>query len=377
MGERVRIAVVEDNAPQRMILARLLEKEYEVTAFADGKEFLAAPDAFDAVLLDIEMPGIDGYETCRQLRASERGHNVPVIFVSAHDTTPERVAAYEAGGDDFIIKPIAAHELHHKIKAIIDQRKRVHDLESESSTARQIAFTAMTSMGDLGVVIDFLRQTASATDYEILAKQLLSAMRAWGLRGAVQIRGQLSKVSLGTESEGSPLETNILENLKDIGRIFEFGSRAVVNFAHVSLLVQNLPTEDPDKVGRLRDHLAVLGESADILAAGLDAAHERDLQKLGIAGSLAELRETLAKVSARNAENRRGGQQVILDQLEGLVRTLGSLGLTENQESFVGDLVRNTLDSALGYFDEAAHFEDAFGDVLHRLERLAASDYRL
>lgn len=377
MSEKNHIAIVEDSAPQRMILTRLLESEYEVSAFENGGDFLAATASFDAVLMDIEMPGVDGYETCRQLRARENGHATPVIFVSAHDTTPERVAAYEAGGDDFIIKPIAAHELRHKVKAMLEHRRRVHDLESESSTARQVAFTAMTTMGDLGVVIDFLRQTAQAADYESLGKQLIIAMRAWGLRGAVQIRGQLANVSLASDASAAPLQTTILDNLKDIGRIFEFGSRAVVNFAHVSLLVQNLPTHDPDKVGRLRDHLAVLAESADMRAAGMEAAHERDLQKLGIAGSLAELRETLAKVSAQNAQHRRGGQQIILDQLDSLVRTLGTLGLTENQESFVGDLVRGTLDSALAYFDEAAHFEDAFTDVLHRLERLAASDYRL
>ena len=53
------------------------------------------------------MPGLNGYETCRQLKLRDAGSSTPVIFVSAHDTAPERVAAYEAGGDDFVTKPIA------------------------------------------------------------------------------------------------------------------------------------------------------------------------------------------------------------------------------------------------------------------------------
>ncbi len=165
--------------------------------------------------------------------------------------------------------------------------------------------------------------------------------------------------------------------MRDMGRIFEFGSRAVVNYAHVSLLVNNLPTDDPDKVGRLRDHLAVLAESADLRVAGMDAANERDLQKLGIEGSLAELRAALQKTNQRLVENRLAGQRHMMDQLESLGRTLGSLGLSELQENFVGDQVRETLDSALQFFDEAARGEDEFTSVLARLERLAASDYRL
>ena len=68
----------------------------------------------------------------------------------------------------------------------------------------------------------------------------------------------------------SPLQASVLQSMRDIGRIFEMGSRAIINYSHVSLLVENLPTQDPDKVGRLRDHLAVLAESADIRIAALD-----------------------------------------------------------------------------------------------------------
>lgn len=115
MSPMPRIAVVEDNAPQRMIIQRLLKKDFDISSFAGGQPFLADESRFDAVLLDIEMPDLSGYDTCRRFREQERGTDVPVIFVSAHDTTPERVAAYEAGGDDFLTKPIAADELRHKL----------------------------------------------------------------------------------------------------------------------------------------------------------------------------------------------------------------------------------------------------------------------
>ena len=175
------IAIVDDNPPQRMILTRLLEKDYTVASFDSGSSFLASADSFDAVLLDIDMPDINGYDTCRRFREQLRGADVPIIFVSAHDTTPERVAAYEAGGDDFLTKPIAAHELRHKLGNAIELREKMRTLASQSTDAQRLAFTAMSSMGDLGVVIEFLRKSAMATSYPAIATRLMAAMKAWGV----------------------------------------------------------------------------------------------------------------------------------------------------------------------------------------------------
>ena len=168
---------------------------------------------------------------------------------------------------------------------------------------QQVAFTAMSSMGDLGVVIDFLRESTACKTYQDVASHLSGAMMAWGLRGAVQVRGHNGMLNYTTDGRMSPLQSSVLDTMRDFGRIFEMGSRAIINYNQISLLVENLPIADPDKVGRLRDHLAVLAESADMRIAGLDAMNERDLQKVGIHGALAELKSALARISDKKAVN--------------------------------------------------------------------------
>lgn len=343
MNHRPSVAVVEDNPPQRMILCKLLANDYDVSDFASGEDFLASPLYFDGVLMDIEMPGRNGYDTCRALRSRGENNDTPVIFVSAHDTAPERVAAYEAGGEDFVTKPITAHELRHKLHAAIEHRQQLKALAESSNTAQKIAFTAM---------------------------------NAWDLRGAIQIRGQNGSVHLASGGRMSPLQQSVLDTMRDMGRIFEMGSRAIINYERVSLLVENLPTDDPDKVGRLRDHLAVLAESTDMRISGMDAIQERDLQKVGIDGALVELRTTLTRVAEHNHSNRKIGQFHVLEALEHLARAVGTLGLTEAQLNYVDDLVKCTIDDTRHYFDEAAGVETEFADVLARLERLSVSDYR-
>lgn len=377
MTQRFSVAVVDDNPPQRMILTRLLEKDYDVASFESGADFLASEGAFDAILLDIEMPDINGYDTCRRFREQSRATDIPVIFVSAHDTTPERVAAYEAGGDDFLTKPIAAHELRYKLNNAIELHEKVRTLANQSSDAQRVAFSAMISMGDLGVVIEFLRKSALATTYSAIAARLVAAMKAWGLQGAVQVRGRYDQVALNAEGPMTAMQGAVLEKLRDIGRIFEMGSRAVINFDHVSLLVENLPVEDPEKLGRLRDHLAVLAESADMRMAGLDAATERELQKQGIEAALDELRIAMQQATQNSGASHRKGQAALLASIEQLGRTTQTLGLTEVQLSYMDDLIRNAVDETQRYFDEVAESENNFADVIARLQRLAQADYRL
>lgn len=377
MTPSFRVAVIDDNPPQRMILTRLLEKDYQVVSYDSGAAFLEGGDSFDAVLLDIEMPDINGYDTCRRFRAQPRSSDVPVIFVSAHDTTPERVAAYEAGGDDFLTKPIAAHELRHKLNHAIELRAKVRSLANQSSDAQRAAFSAMTSMSDLGVVIEFLRKSALATSYSAIAARLVAAMKSWGLHGAVQVRGRYDQVALTAEGQITAMQTAVLEKLRDIGRVFEMGSRAVINFDHISLLVENLPIDDPDKLGRLRDHLAILAESADMRMAALDAATERELQKQGIEAALDELRVAMQQATQYTGASHRKGQAALLESIEQLARTTQALNLTEVQSGYMEDLIRHAMDETQRYFDEVAENENVFTDVIARLQRLAQADYRL
>jgi len=375
MSEKCRIAIVEDTPTQLMILSRLLADEYAIDTFPSGEDFLASDARFDAVLLDIEMPGMGGYDACRRFRQLERGREVPVIFVSGHDTVPERVAAYEAGGDDFVTKPIAAHELRHKLHSSLQHRQTVEDLALRSSDAQKVAFTAMVTMGDLGVVIEFLRKAALIKSRSALAARLIAAMKNWGLRGAVQVRGRSEQINLSAEGPISPMQAAVLEKLRDIGRIFEMGSRAVINYEHVSLLVENLPVEDPEKVGRLREHLALLAESADMRLVAIDAMSERDEQKLGIEAALVELKHALRRFS-RHTADRVKSQNALGESLEHLTRALGTLGLSEIQTSYLEDLIRETQDESNHYFDQIAQGESEFAEVLGRLQSLADTDYQ-
>jgi len=114
------LLVVDDDAAVREALAVVLGLDgFEVTTAANGREGMRTLHASrpDAVILDVLMPGLDGLEVCRRIRAT--GDHTPVLMLTARAEVAERVAGLEAGADDYLVKPFARQELIARLRALL------------------------------------------------------------------------------------------------------------------------------------------------------------------------------------------------------------------------------------------------------------------
>jgi CheY-like chemotaxis protein len=116
------IMVVEDNEPSRDVLSRRLERRgYRVLLAADGLQAVSVAHAAqpDLILMDLGLPGIDGFEATSRLKRDAATQHIPIIVLSAHAMTNDRDAALSAGGDDFDTKPVRFQELMRKIESLL------------------------------------------------------------------------------------------------------------------------------------------------------------------------------------------------------------------------------------------------------------------
>ncbi len=133
MAEKQKILIVDDDTSISELISLYLEKEmYDTICAEDGEEALKIfPDYKpNLVILDLMLPGIDGYEVCRRLRASSQ---VPVIMLSAKGETFDKVLGLELGADDYMIKPFESKELVARVKAVL--RRYQHNQEDSTSIA--------------------------------------------------------------------------------------------------------------------------------------------------------------------------------------------------------------------------------------------------
>jgi putative two-component system response regulator len=133
------VLVVDDSAPNRELIKACLQGvECEVRMAEDGRDALDAVQTStpDLVLLDVQMPGMNGYEVCERIKASDKGRLLPVVMITALDHTTDRVRALASGADDYMTKPVDRIELVARVRSAL-RLKRVYD---SLSSAEQVIY---------------------------------------------------------------------------------------------------------------------------------------------------------------------------------------------------------------------------------------------
>ncbi|MBK7648789.1 MAG: response regulator [Betaproteobacteria bacterium] len=366
MDASLRVFVVDDDQIILDVLSVALDGVCELEKFASAEACLnrlaeAKPDLF---LLDVSMPEMDGYTLCHRLKDDWDTQDIPVLFVSAGDDSETRMACYEAGGDDFIQKPFDPAELLGKVNVagrIIEEKKA---LREQAGYAQRTAMAAMVSMGELGVVLQFLSKSFACNTVDELASELLQAMGQYDLQAAVQMRLGDEVLSLSQNGHNVPLEVSVLNHVRNSGRIFQFKSRCAFNYGRVTLMVNNMPLEDSDRCGRIRDNGALLAEGADARLKAIETEMQSSQRRAGIEAALPRLYSTLDGVQNNYRRNSFELTQVMIDFQEALTKAFIHLGLMENQEERLSNMANEFMLRVVGT-------QDASLTIIGQLEALA------
>jgi two-component system sensor histidine kinase/response regulator len=131
--------VVDDNPTNRAICQEIFREDYNVEEARDGHEALGivADTPPDLILLDVMMPGLDGYEVCQRLKSDPRTQHIPVIIVSAKSQTDEIIFGFESLADDYIVKPFVNKELRARVRASLRLKSAQDELQSAYRTLRE------------------------------------------------------------------------------------------------------------------------------------------------------------------------------------------------------------------------------------------------
>ncbi|EHL78142.1 response regulator transcription factor [Bacillus smithii] len=158
----MRLLVVEDHVDLLKSMIDILSDEFEIDSATDGEEglFLALQNIYDAIILDVMLPGMDGFDIVQRIRKEEI--DTPVLFLTAKDSLEDRVKGLDFGGDDYLVKPFYASELKARIRALLRR--------SGSFTTKQtICYRGIELYGkDKDVMVDGHPIKLTAKQYELL-----------------------------------------------------------------------------------------------------------------------------------------------------------------------------------------------------------------
>lgn len=178
MKRRNRILIVDDNPRNLLILDKVLREDYETLTVSSGEEALQRVEAFrpDLILLDVMMPGLDGYETCRRIRCRRDLGRPKIIIVSARAMLRERLRGYEVGADDYVVKPFNQDELVAKIRVYLELKsvQEIDDIRRRLLTI--LRHETQTPMASILGAVELLQQgQATEEDHRSMLNIIASA----------------------------------------------------------------------------------------------------------------------------------------------------------------------------------------------------------
>lgn len=340
MTEQVKILVVDDSTENRLLLKMLLEDDYEIIEAASGEICLKLieQDIPDLILLDVNMPGLNGYEVCQKLRNNPETEDLPIIFVSALDSTEERLAGFEAGGDEYIIKPVDGEDLFSKINSNLKgYRQKKQELEA-SKSAMNIAFEAMTVSSELGQIIEFVKSGSRLQTRHAIGEAMLEIARDFQLNASIMVRAD-DPLFFGCDKNSTESKF-LIKAAQSPERMFMLGVRFVLRDLNIVMLIKDLPMDDENKMGRLKDHLAVLMDIADGYLVKLSAQFDLKDQRTNFFKMIISLSEDQIKQTSKKVLERIDNSGLVIKKMvNNLEEMLFSLGLEDDQEKKMMDLV--------------------------------------
>ncbi len=376
----VKVLVVDDDRFAQKLLVNALSPHYELKTASDGAEAIALATEWlpETILLDVEMPIKNGYEVCDALKSNPKTARIPIIFLSGNGSAREKMLGFELGAEDYLVKPFDAELLNAKVKLAVKGHHEKLALDKKALYAQETAFEALTTSAELGRALRFVEHTYAIPTFDGLAQALFKSMDEFGLKTSVMfvtLNGPLFYSS--SNNEVPPLEKDLMQLMHSQGRFSDFGCRTFCNCRQVSLLIKNMPLEDRERYGRIKDIVPFVLGSVDGKIRAIDIHSSLESQADSLAHSVADIGTTLSTLTDKVSSGHSAITRVMKDLMTELDERLPKLGLEEDQEKYLINRIDRAFSDAVAELERSLMLGNSLAGVIRLLTHLQEQHMQL
>ncbi len=358
------LVYIIDNEPHiRELIQELLIKNYKTIAFESG---VPALERFkqqqpDIVLLDIHLPDENGYSICDQIKALDPQRQTTIIFITGDNSPEERMKSYDAGCDDYLVKPFISKELLAKVDKVKEYQNKNKDLQIQHNIAQSMAFQAMTEASQYGTVLQFIKKTFTTRNETELAGAIFETLKQLNLTGCIQLRQDNKNISLQNSTQVcSPIEEEVFELLSSHGRIFDFQNKTIFNDKHASILIKNMPVDDEIMYGRFRDIIAAIVE-------GVEAKLIDFSRKKALIHVMNNIQTTMGDLEAQFRMHESSTTEIMDKLMLKMEQGFQFLDLSDEQEDFFIGLLEESLKKLVALYMGGREIDNNFTAICNEL----------
>lgn len=338
MAKQIDVLVIDDDKFVQKVIRKAIEGAGLSCRMAnDGEagidEALRVPP--DIILLDVEMPGINGYEVCDRLRNLPEIRQTPIVFLSSLSSLRERLQGYEAGGDDYLTKPFEQENLLARINVLLKYTEERKELQAQYQLAQETAMIAMTGTSELGLAMEFLERSLTYQTFGDVAQGLFETTDRLSLDCCLLVKADEQQSWYSSGGTISPLEKELIEMSDQSSRFLDFGQRTLVNYPNASLLVKNMPLDDMQRYGQVKDLLPILLSAVNTKINALNTQNALINQSADLLKSYVMIRKHFYGLATTLVENRDKTKSLMQNMVHEISYDLLRLGLEEDQEELL------------------------------------------
>ena len=353
-------------------LQTLLGDRYQLHTVSSVETVGTHVQTLDAkvVLLDMVSLGADaGIQACRYLREAAVTEEVPLVALANDQTLPHRMSAYEAGCDDYV-SHADLEELRARLERVLFNKVANDQLKLQLRQATEMAFIAMSDTSDLGVNIQFLLDVNQCDNLDVLGMRLFQALQRYGISCSLQMRSRYGTKNMEANGMAKDLESALLMECRNKGRYVDFGRRSIMNYGCVSLLVKNMPLDDPKKYGAIKDNVFSLLQGADARVQALDNLKSLDLERTLVARMATQMRAVVERTDDSYQQVMRNIATIVEGMAEGVEHSVQFLGLDEYQERAIQDIMERGISETTRVFNEGVRVDEGLNQFLQKVDRV-------
>jgi CheY-like chemotaxis protein len=285
---------------------------------------------------------------------------------------------FEAGADDYIVKPFQPEDLKAKINVLIQYRMRHKEIAKQVDEARKTAFIAISSTSDLGQAINFIEKSHTVTNFDQLVAAFFCVTQSMDLKCTIMIKSPEKNVFYSsTHNSVSPIESELVEKLSVEKRFFDFGCRTQINYPNVALLIKNMPLDDMERYGRIKDFFPAMLSTADIKISQIRSQCAVIKQLDETQQAFDRITALLDTIKSSFESNQKQGIRIMRNMLMELDKQLPRMALEEDQEQYILDRVDKAIEEAHSAISSGQQINTSFSTVLENLKELLSKQQQL
>ncbi len=328
----------------------------------DQLESLAGIDDIQVIIVNYDLQQSLCGDAIAQLMLMPCMHEKSLVMMCNEAGFQQKIELLEAGVNDVIPVDEPVSEITTRLLREVYHAVANKQLKQQASCASDAAMAAMQESSNLGNNIQFLLKAHQCGNVDQLAQIFFQTMATYDLKCSLQMRSVFGVKNMETNGMARQMESDLLNELKSVGRYFDFGHRSVVNYGRVSVLVKNMP-EDEMLYGLVKDNTFTLLQGMDARIKALDE-HEQLLTEIDAVESISKrVNEAAERVGKDYHAVMLGIVDVVENMAEKITDKIPSLLLNEEQEVFIETIVQDCVLNSNKIFTEGFKVDSYFSSM--------------